>query len=95
MLYLKETYGMEKFNNALLKPLEQYKEFAGTDKDIPLAEIDMPANETKGKILYIKGPYIFYKLHEKMGTELYKADSRGSFSGYFRDLIHHTGMPDE
>jgi hypothetical protein len=87
MLYLKDMYGQEKFNDALIKPLEKYKEFSGTEKDIPIYDIDMPNSLEKGIVLYIKGPYLFYKLHMAMGDEKWKEFIQRLYKDYFGKVM--------
>jgi len=87
MLYLKDTYGLEKFDDALVKPLEKYKEFAGGEKDIALYDINMPDTPEKAMLLYIKGPYIFHKLHEKMGDFLWWEFICNLYSAFFGKVM--------
>jgi aminopeptidase N len=87
MLYLKDTYGLEKFNDALVKPLEKYKEFAGGEKDMALYDVNMPDTPEKAMLLYIKGPYIFHKLHEKMDDDQWRTFVRELYSGYFGKVM--------
>ena len=69
MLYIKESQGEEAFNKELTGRMEKYELFAGTEKDVPITDIDYINTQEKGQVLYIKGPYIFYKLHMLMGDE--------------------------
>lgn len=83
MLYLKETYGSEKFYDALIDPLDKYRLFAGTEKDYPIYYIDMPNTPEKAQVLYIKGPYLFYKLNSAMGDEKWKEFIKELYRTYF------------
>jgi hypothetical protein len=62
LMYLRNQYGVEKFNERLNK----YKE---NSKDLPpVWEIDRNSNDAYG-VLYEKGAIILYELEKKMGKE--------------------------
>lgn len=82
MLYIKESSGEEAFNKELTGRMEKYKSFAGTEADIPIVDIDFINTAEKGQVLYIKGPYIFYKLHQLMGDTSWKSFIRELYAEY-------------
>lgn len=47
--------------------MDNYKEFAGKENDIPIIDIDFPNTKEKGLVIYAKGPYILSKLETAMG----------------------------
>jgi hypothetical protein len=82
LMYIRDKEGELAFNNALLKPLDKYKEFAGSESDIPIIDVDMPNTREKGLILYAKGPYVLNILSQEMGIEtwnLFLQDIYGTF----------------
>ncbi len=72
LMYIRDNEGEAEFNDALFKPLDKYKEFAGSESDIPIIDVDMPNTREKGMILYAKGPYVLKILAEEMGVETWK-----------------------
>jgi hypothetical protein len=72
LMYIRDKDGEVEFNNALLKPLDGYKEFAGNEGDIPIINVDMPNTREKGRILYAKGPYVLNIIAQEMGIETWK-----------------------
>ncbi|HSW53691.1 MAG TPA: hypothetical protein VLH59_01260 [Ignavibacteriaceae bacterium] len=89
LMYIKDNAGEAAFNNALLKPLDSYKEFAGNESDIPIINVDMPNTREKGLILYAKGPYVLNIIAQEMGIETWKLflmDIYKTFSGKIMSL---------
>jgi len=89
LMYIRDSEGENAYNHALLKPLERYKEIAGTENDVSLVSVDMPNTREKGLILYAKGPYILSLVEKKMGTknwELFLKHTYESFSGKIMTL---------
>jgi hypothetical protein len=72
LMYERSEYGDERFDKALMEPLEGYKKFAGTDKDIPITKIDAPDTREKAIILYAKGPYILNLIENSIGRDEWK-----------------------
>ncbi len=52
-----------------LRALDPAREIFGTDKDLPLLDIDMPDAPHKGALLYTKGPAAFELLHRCLGED--------------------------
>ena len=69
LMYLRQTQGEESFLKSLHEPLAKYKEFSGTENDIPIINVDSPNSREKGLILYGKGPFLLSKIHKAMGNE--------------------------
>jgi len=69
LMYVRYDEGEEAFNDALLKPLDKYKEFAGSESDIPIIDVDMLNSREKGLILYAKGSYILSLIENELGKE--------------------------
>lgn len=67
LMFIRIEKGETVFKKALMFPFDNYKKFAGSDNDIPIIDVDYPNTKEKGLILYGKGPYIFYKIEQKMG----------------------------
>ena len=55
LMYLKDTEGEEAFNKQIENLTVKYSEFAGSEKDIPIFDIDFPNTKEKGILLYCKG----------------------------------------
>jgi len=72
LMYIRDSNGEKAFNDALLKPLDKYNEFAGSESDIPIINVDMPNTREKGLILYAKGTYVLNMIAQEMGVETWK-----------------------
>ena len=86
-MYIRDTRGEEAYKNSLLKPLENYKEFAGKEKDMPLIDVDMPNTKEKGLLLYGKGPFILSKVENKMGIENWRLFLRDLYKTFFGKIM--------
>jgi hypothetical protein len=89
LMYIRDCEGEAAFNDALLKPLDKYKEFAGSESDIPIINVDMPNTKEKGLILYAKGPYLLSLIENEMGKEnleLFLRDLYKTFSAKIMTL---------
>jgi hypothetical protein len=69
LMYIRDSEGEDSFFNELNQSYDSYKEIAGTDKDIPILEIDMPNTPEKGRVLYGKGVYVLDKVRKLIGDE--------------------------
>ena len=87
LMYIRGSRGEEAFNEALLKPLEKYKEFAGNEDDIPIIDVDMPYTREKGLILYAKGPYVLNMIVQEMGVEVWKLFLRDLYKTYIGKIM--------
>ncbi|MBK9099964.1 MAG: hypothetical protein IPM14_18085 [bacterium] len=87
LMFVRDSEGEEAFNNALLKPLDKYKEFAGSERDIPILDVDMPNTKEKGLILYGKGPYVLNLLAEEMGLENWKLFLRDIYQTFIGKIM--------
>lgn len=67
LMYIRYSLGDEAFNKSLMQLMDNYKEFAGKENDIPIIDIDFPNTKEKGLVIYAKGPYILSKLETAMG----------------------------
>ena len=89
LMYLRETKGEEYFLKELNQPLDKYKEFAGKENDVPVMEVDKPNSMEKSLVLYAKGPYVLYKLNEKMGNEKWILFLRNLYSRFRGKVIDY------
>jgi hypothetical protein len=87
LMYIRDKEGAEAFNKALLKPLDKYKEFARSESDIPIIDVDMPNTREKGLILYAKGPYVLIIIAQEMGTETWKLFLRDIYSTFIGEIM--------
>ena len=87
LMYIRDTRGEEAYKNSLLKPLENYKEFAGKEKDMPLIDVDMPNTKEKGLLLYGKGPFILSKVENEMGIENWKLFLRNLYKTFLGKIM--------
>ena len=69
LMYVRDSEGEAAYNDALLKPLDKYKELVQSESDIPIIDVDVPNTREKGLILYAKGPYLLSIIENEMGKE--------------------------
>jgi len=69
LMYLEKVKGKDAFIKGLNKGLDAYKEFAGTDKDVPIIDVDYLDTKEKGRVIYGKGPYVFDQVRRQIGDE--------------------------
>ncbi|GBD91662.1 hypothetical protein BMS3Abin04_02394 [bacterium BMS3Abin04] len=69
LMYVNQSEGEKAFNKSIQRDMNRYRDFAGTEKDIPIINIDKPNTKEKSIILYAKGPWILSKIQEQMGEE--------------------------
>jgi len=84
LMYVRDSDGEEAFNNSLLEPMKRYEEFAGSQNDIPIIDVDMPNSKEKAIVLYAKGPFILSKIENEMGRDNWRtflADLYFAFCG--------------
>ena len=87
LMYIRDTRGEEAYKNSLLKPLENYKEFAGKENDVPLIDVDMPNTKEKGLLLYGKGPFILSKIENEIGKENWKLFLRDLYKTFLGKIM--------
>ncbi|HEX2869525.1 MAG TPA: hypothetical protein VHO03_20950 [Ignavibacteriales bacterium] len=78
LMYIRHAWGEELYNKSLRDPLQNYMEFAGKERDIPLIDITIPDSREKGIVLYAKGPYVFGRIERQLGAD--------KWSGFIRNL---------
>lgn len=69
LMYLEQAKGENAFNEGLQRGLNEYKKIAGTNKDIPIMDVDFPNTYEKSIIIYGKGPYVIDKLRRLIGDK--------------------------
>ncbi len=89
IMHTKETKGEQAYNDELQEALDKYKEFAGTDNDVPILNVDYPNTKEKGIILYGKGPYVISLLNEKMGDYMWKAFLSALFTDFEGKMLSY------
>ncbi|MCJ7497744.1 MAG: hypothetical protein MUO78_06385 [candidate division Zixibacteria bacterium] len=100
LIYLERTKGEDAFITGLNQGLDTYKEFAGTDKDMPIIEIDFLNTKEKGAVIYGKGPYVLDKVRREIGDENWNKlvrDVYKDFKGkilYYGDFIKYLSKYD-
>lgn len=67
LMYIEETYGKDSLDYEMEYALDFYRPFAGTDKDIPIIEIESLSSPEAAKVIYRKGPLVFHKVREIIG----------------------------
>lgn len=67
LMYIHDTEGEDAFNKQLIGLSEKYNEFAGTENDIPIFDIDFPNTKEKGILLYCKGVLVLDKIKKQIG----------------------------
>lgn len=84
LMYVRDSDGEELFNNLLLESMQRYGEFAGSENDIPVIDVDMPNTKEKAIVLYAKGPFVLSKIENEMGRDNWRtflADLYMTFCG--------------
>ncbi|HEY4756023.1 MAG TPA: hypothetical protein VIH28_08220, partial [Ignavibacteriaceae bacterium] len=87
LMYLRQTQGEESFLKSLHEPLAKYKEFSGTENDIPIINVDSPNSREKGLILYGKGPFLLSKIHKAMGNENWLAFLQNLYKSFLGKIL--------
>lgn len=82
LMFIRNDRGEEAFNASLADGLTGYKEFAGTENDIPIINVDLPNTREKGIILYAKGPFVLSKIEKSLGNEKWLSFLRGLYQTY-------------
>jgi hypothetical protein len=67
LMYTESEKGENAFNKELTYLSEKYGSFAGTEKDIPILDIDYPNTKEKGILIYCKGVLVVDQLRKQMG----------------------------
>jgi len=71
LMQIKDSKGVDSFYVELNRSYDAYKKIAGTDKDVPILEIDMPNTAEKGRVLYGKGVYVLDKIRNQLGDDMW------------------------
>jgi len=87
LMYVRQTLGENACNESMMQPLERYKEFSGTGKDIPILSVDFPNTKEKGVVLYAKGPLVISKIHKQLGDEQWRHFLRALYQNYQGKVI--------
>ncbi|MFQ6002222.1 MAG: hypothetical protein ACE5KJ_00570 [Candidatus Zixiibacteriota bacterium] len=82
LMYLEQTKGEDAFFKGLQQGLDAYKEIAGTDKDVPIIDVDFPNTREKGTVIYGKGPYVIDKVHREIGDENWEKLIKDIYKGF-------------
>ncbi len=67
LMYTESEKGEDAFNKELTYLSEKYGGFAGTEKDMPILDIDYPNTKEKGVLIYCKGVLAVDQLRKQMG----------------------------
>ena len=100
LIYLERTKGEDAFITGLNQGLDTYNEFANTEKDMPIIEIDFLNTKEKGAVIYGKGPYVLDKVRREIGDENWNKlvrDVYKDFKGkilYYGDFIKYLSKYD-
>ncbi len=62
--------------------LDPYRKFAGTERDVPLLEVDMPNTQEKGALIYSKAPRVFEEVRRCVGDERWREFLRALYRDY-------------
>ncbi len=89
LMYIHQTKGDESFLESLQEPLVKYKEFAGTENDIPIINIDSPDSKEKSIILYGKGPFIINRIVKKMGNEKWLSFLHNLYKTFYGKILSY------
>ena len=72
LMYIKESNNTDSFSQELEKAYHFYETIAGTDKDIPIIDVDRINTREKGLVIYGKGPFVLDVLKREMGENNWK-----------------------
>jgi len=72
LMYIKESNNTDAFVKQLEKPYHDYEAIAGTDKDVPIIDVDRINTREKGLVIYGKGPFVLDILKGEMGENNWK-----------------------
>ncbi len=67
LMYVKDIKGEDVFNKELEELSKKYDSFAGTEKDMPIIDVDFPNTKEKGILIYAKGVLVLHELKKQMG----------------------------
>jgi hypothetical protein len=87
LMYVRHSKGEAAFDEALHEPLEQYRQFAGKENDVPIMDVDFPNSKEKGLVLYGKGPFVISRLQRQLGNEEWKALLRDLYREFLGKIL--------
>lgn len=87
MMYLQKAEGEEAFRKSLNDSYSAYKTFAGTEKDMPILDVDFLNTKEKGAIIYGKGPYAVNILRNRLGDDNWQRFWHGLYWEYKGKII--------
>ncbi|MDP3150234.1 MAG: hypothetical protein Q8N83_14020 [Ignavibacteria bacterium] len=87
LMFIRQEQGEEVFQKSLLDPLTGYKEFAGTENDIPIIDVDLPNSREKGLILYAKAPFVLSKIEKELGRDKWLLFIRNLYHSFHGKIL--------
>ncbi len=87
LMYTESEKGEDAFNKELAYLSEKYSSFAGTEKDIPILDIDFPNTKEKGILIYCKGVLTIDRLRKQMGDINWSAFLKELYTEYKGKII--------
>jgi len=87
MMYLQKAVSEGAFQKSLNDSYNAYRPVAGTDKDIPILDVDFLNTKEKGVIIYGKGPYLVNFLRNKLGDEPWEMFWKALYRDYGGKVI--------
>jgi hypothetical protein len=89
MMYLQKVEGEEIFLKNLNESYDAYRPVAGTEKDIPIYDVDFLGTKEKGAIIYGKGPYAVNIIRNRFGDEVWQKLWRNLYREYKGKIISY------
>lgn len=89
LMYVEKVKGKDAFIKGLNEGLDAYKEFAGTDKDVPIMDVDYLNTKEKGRVIYGKGPYVFDRVRRQIGDENWHKLIRAIYKDYKGKILEY------
>jgi len=74
------------------KQLDPYRKFAGTERDMPLLEVDMPNTQEKGALIYSKAPRVFEAVRQCVGGEKWQEFLQALYRDYLGKQLDWPGF---
>jgi hypothetical protein len=87
LMYLKDTEGEDAFNKQIENLSDKYSEFAGSEKDIPIFDIDFPNTKEKGILLYCKGVLVLDEIKKQLDEPNWTNLLKYLYENYYGKII--------
>jgi len=87
LMYIKESNNTDAFVKQLEKPYHVYEQIAGTDKDVPIIDVDRINTREKGFVIFGKGPIVLNLLRKEMDEKNWKNFIKELYLNYVGKIL--------